>query len=95
MKCWKAASLNWRKPYMRKLLTGALNALVITYCAIRHRKDGIMDMLKVLFASKVLMGQMEFEAVPRLLKPGVAQEIIDAGMPELVPAEYGGTLAAE
>lgn len=54
-----------------------------------------MDMLKVLFASKVLMGQMEFEAVPRLLKPGVAQEIIDAGMPELVPAEYGGTLAAE
>lgn len=53
-----------------------------------------MDMLKVLFASKVLMGQLTFDQVPRLLKAGVAQEIIDAGMPELVPEEYGGTLKA-
>jgi len=68
-----------------------LDGLILFYSAIWHRKDGVMDMLKVLFASKVLMGQMEFDEVPRLLKKGVAQEIIDAGMPELVPAEYGGT----
>lgn len=80
---------------MLNLLSRALGALTIGLCAITHRKDGIMDMLKVLFASKVLMGQLTFDQVPRLLKAGVAQEIIDAGMPELVPEEYGGTLKTE
>ena len=49
-------------------------------------------MLKVLFASKVIMGQLTFAQVPRGLKAGVAEEIINAGCPELVPEEYGGTM---
>ena len=79
---------------MRNLITRAFNALVIMICAIVHRKDGIMDMLKILFASKVLLGQMTFDEVPRLLKQGVADEIIQAGVPEIVPVEFGGTLGA-
>ena len=54
-----------------------------------------MDMLKILFASKVILGTLTFDQVPRLLKQGVADEIIAAGCPELVPEEYGGTLKTE
>lgn len=77
---------------LKDMVTCAINALVIRWCAIKHRKDGIMDMLKILFASKVILGTLTFDQVPRLLKQGVADEIIAAGCPELVPEEYGGTL---
>jgi hypothetical protein len=80
---------------IRELVTRAIDALVIRWCAFKHGKDGIMDMLKILFASKVILGTLTFDQVPRLLKQGVADEIIAAGCPELVPEEYGGTLKTE
>lgn len=49
-------------------------------------------MMAMLFACRVIEERTTFEQVPRLLKQQVADIIInDFGMPELVPAEYGGT----
>lgn len=49
-------------------------------------------MMAMLFACRVVEERTDFDRVPRLLKQNVADIIInDFGMPELVPAEYGGT----
>lgn len=49
-------------------------------------------MMAMFFATRVILGKTTFEAVPAKLKAGVAEQLIDAGLPELVPAEYGGTM---
>lgn len=49
-------------------------------------------MMAMLFAQRVILGKCEFEQVPTKLKKQVAEILIDeCGMPELVPAEFGGT----
>ena len=49
-------------------------------------------MMALLFAQRVILGKTEFSAVPAKLKAQVAEILIDeCGMPELVPAEFGGT----
>ena len=49
-------------------------------------------MMAMLFAQRVILGKCEFEQVPAKLKKQVAGILIDeCGMPELVPAEFGGT----
>ena len=55
-------------------------------------KDGIL-MMAMFFAQRVILGKTTFENVPKALKAGVAEVLIDSGLPELVPAEYGGTAA--
>ena len=53
---------------------------------------GDCEMMAMLFACRVVEERTQFSAVPRLLKQQVADIIInDFGMPELVPAEFGGT----
>ena len=53
---------------------------------------GEKEMMAMLFACRVVEERTTFEQVPRLLKQPVADIIInDFGMPELVPAEFGGT----
>lgn len=49
-------------------------------------------MMAILFAQRVILGKTEFEKVPAKLKAQVATILIEeCGLPELVPAEYGGT----
>lgn len=49
-------------------------------------------MMAMLFAQGVILGKTEFEKVPAKLKQQVADILInECGLPELVPAEYGGT----
>lgn len=49
-------------------------------------------MMATLFAQRVILGKTEFEKVPEKLKTQVADILInECGLPELVPAEYGGT----
>lgn len=49
-------------------------------------------MMAMLFAQRVILGKCEFEQVPKKLQKQVAGILIDeCGMPELVPAEFGGT----
>ncbi len=52
-------------------------------------------MMAMLFAQRVILGKCEFEKVPAKLQKQVAEILIDeCGMPELVPAEFGGTKGA-
>ena len=56
---------------------------------------GETEMMAMLFAQRVILGKTEFDAVPAKLKAQVAAILIDeCGLPELVPAEFGGTAAS-
>lgn len=48
-------------------------------------------MMAMFFAQRVILGKTEFDAVPKALKQGVAEVLLDSGLPEMVPTEYGGT----
>lgn len=48
-------------------------------------------MMAMFFAQRVILGKNTFDEVPKTLKQGVADILIDSGVPELVPTEYGGT----
>lgn len=51
-------------------------------------------MMAMLFAQRVILGKTEFKSIPAKLKQQVATILIDeCGLPELVPAEFGGTAA--
>lgn len=48
--------------------------------------------MAMLFACRIIEGRTEFEQVPAKLKRQVADVIInDFGLPEIIPAEFGGT----
>ena len=58
--------------------------------------EGGAEMMAMLFAQRVILGKTEFTAVPNKLKAQVADILVnECGLPELVPAEYGGTADAE
>lgn len=66
--------------------------------------EGDQEMMAMLYASKICMEAKnpktgkpwEFADVPPKLKAQVADVLInECGLPELVPAEYGGTAAAK
>ena len=57
-------------------------------------KDGGI-MMAMFFAQRVILGKTTFANVPKALKAGVAEVLIDSGLPELVPTEYGGTADGE
>lgn len=72
----------------------ALTAAKLFAIKIIFGKDGI-TMMAMFFAQRVILGKTTFEQVPKALKKGVAEVLIDSGLPELVPTEYGGTADAE
>lgn len=49
-------------------------------------------MMAMLFAQRVILGKTAFAEVPKALKQGVAEVLLESGLPELVPVEYGGTM---
>ena len=50
-------------------------------------------MMAMFFAQRVILGKTAFADVPAALKAGCAEVLLESGLPELVPAEYGGTAA--
>lgn len=56
---------------------------------------GELVMMAMFFAQRVILGKTAFDDVPKALKKQVAEVLIDSGLPELVPAEFGGTADAE
>lgn len=53
---------------------------------------GDEDMMAMLFAQRIILGKTEFNQVPSKLKAQVAEILVnECGLPELVPAEFGGT----
>ena len=65
----------------------------VIYLLLKLKKGGDL-MMAMLFAQRVILGKTAFDDVPKALKAKVAEVLIDSGLPELVPAEYGGTAAA-
>lgn len=61
---------------------------------IFRRLERLVIMMAMFFAQRVILGKTEFDAVPKALKKQVAEILIDSGLPELVPAEFGGTKEA-
>ena len=55
--------------------------------------ERMVQMMAMFFAQRVILGKTAFADVPAALKAGCAEVLIDSGLPELVPAEYGGTAA--
>jgi len=57
-----------------------------------YLSKGDKEMMAMLFAQRVILGKTEFAAVPAKLKAQVADILVnECGLPELVPAEFGGT----
>lgn len=75
---------------LTKALNKAMTALELYAIKIFIGKGGI-TMMAMFFAQRVILGKTAFENVPKALKKGVAEVLIDSGLPELVPVEYGGT----
>lgn len=48
-------------------------------------------MMAMFFAQRVILGKTSFADVPSALKKGCAEVLVDSGLPELVPAAFGGT----
>ena len=61
---------------------------------IFRRLERLVIMMSMFFAQRVILGKTEFDAVPKALKKQVAEILIDSGLPELVPAEFGGAEGA-
>lgn len=61
---------------------------------IFRRLERLVIMMAMFFAQRVILGKTEFDAVPKALKKQVAEMLIDSGLPELVPSEFGGTKGA-
>ena len=76
----------WRRLCMREFI--AEMALNVYF----KLQKGSTEMMAMLFAQRVILGKTEFDKVPAKLKAQVADILInEGGLPELVPAEYGGT----
>lgn len=76
------------------------SALAALALSVYLKLKGEDEMMAMLYASKIVMGGTNpktgeawaFADVPAKLKQQVADVLInDCGLPELVPAEYGGT----
>ena len=53
---------------------------------------GEEEMMAMLFAQRIILGKTEFKQVPAKLQAQVAEILVnECGLPELVPAEFGGT----
>ena len=61
---------------------------------IFRRLERLVIMMAMFFAQRVILGKTKFDAVPKALKKQVAEILIDSGLPEMVPAEFGGTKGA-
>nr|DAW33189.1 MAG TPA: hypothetical protein [Caudoviricetes sp.] len=57
---------------------------------LRRIRGGIL-MMAMFFAQRVILGKTAFEDVPKALKAKTAEILIESGLPEMVPVEYGGT----
>ena len=62
----------------------------VIYLLLKLKKGGDI-MMAMFFAQRVILGKTTFDQVPKALKKGVAEVLIDSGLPELVPSEYGGS----
>lgn len=55
-------------------------------------------MMAMFFAQRVILGKTDWgigsTSVPSALRQQVAEVLLESGIPEMVPTEYGGTMEA-
>jgi len=70
------------------------NQVVLWLVEILLKMNGEeMEMVAMLYASRIISGKKKFADVPSGLKEQVADYLInDCERPDLVPTEYGGTM---
>lgn len=56
-----------------------------------HKLERLRLMMAMFFAQRVILGKTTFDEVPKALQKGCAEILIDSGLSELVPQEFGGT----
>ena len=56
-------------------------------CAISILLNGGEDMVAMLWAQQIMLGQRAYAQVPRLLKEKVAEILQDSGMEELIDGD--------
>lgn len=56
---------------------------------LRQKSERMFLMMAMFFAQRVILGKTAFADVPTVLKQGCAEVLIDSGLPEMVPVEYG------
>lgn len=83
-----------RRREARNAPTKAITAVKLFAIKIIFGKEWCI-MMAMFFAQRVILGKTTFANVPKALKAGVAEVLIDSGLPELVPTEYGGTADGE
>ena len=66
-------------------------ALKRLHIKLRQLAERMFLMMAMFFAQRVILGKTAFVDVPKALKKGCAEVLIDSGLPELVPEEFGGT----
>ncbi len=79
---------------IRTIFKRAMTALMLLAIQLITGKEG-MEMMAMFFAQRVILGKTTFDEVPDKLKPGTAEVLIDSGLKELVPKEFGGTMSGE
>lgn len=62
--------------------------IIFAILFIHTLTKGEKIMMAMFFAQRVILGKTAFADVPAALKPGVAEVLIDSGLPELVPEDY-------
>lgn len=67
-----------------------ITAIKLIIIKILFGKDWCI-MMAMFFAQRVILGKTKFSDVPKTLQPGTAEVLLESGLPELVPTEYGGT----
>ena len=60
---------------------------------LSRKAERMLLMMAMFFAQRVILGKTAFAEVPAALQQGCAEVLIDSGLPELVPAKFGGTAA--
>jgi hypothetical protein len=68
---------------------------IAEWLLIKFLTDEEVIVLALLFATRIINGKSTFDEVPAKLKEKVAEILIDSGLPELVPPEFGGATEAE
>lgn len=62
--------------------------IIFAILFIHTLSKGEKIMMAMFFAQRVILGKTQFDEVPAALKKGVAEVLLDSGLPELVPEEY-------
>lgn len=58
---------------------------------LSRKAERLRLMMAMFFAQRVILEKTKFKDVPTALKQSCAEVLLDSGLPELVPIEYGGT----